>query len=607
MTDRLYGRHGRLCRIDLSCGVARVEAVPEREWRHYAGAGLLGVRRLLLDTPAGLDPFDARATLGFFSSAVIGYPAIGLPKFTVVGKSPLSGGIGEVRAAGPFAVALKGSGYDAIVCHGRAQRPSYLLVAGGTVELVAADELWGLETHTATALLKERHPGSCVAVIGPAGERLVRYAGILTEWIHPAARMGLGAVMGSKNLKAVVIVGGALPEMFDPAAVAAITQWCSERVDANPLTAAQASPTGFAGWFLDGGLTGYAGVGNFQSSELPAFTDGDTEVLRERLTGSAGNCPGCPNDCVKRYRNGVDPQLGGNDEEGLAALVLGCAVSDIDTALDLHARCHALGLDPVSFAGTWCYAQEVDRCAGVTVAAAIESIALREPGFIELGEGVRRACAGVGPALHVKGVEFGRYDPRASAGQALAYAVSPLGPRYEIVEHDLDFDPTDGPSNGLRQMTTLGFGEWQPMERLDEERVNRTAVLLDLWSGLDALGICLFAGPPMRELTQQRVSELVAAVTGWVTSDYEIFQWGRRRWNLMRVYNLREGITAAEDWLPDRFFDDAVDSGRLRGSVIDRAGFALALSHYYRCAGWDEQGRPREETLRSLGLLWAAA
>jgi aldehyde:ferredoxin oxidoreductase len=207
--------------------------------------------------------------------------------------------------------------------------------------------------------------------------------------------------------------------------------------------------------------------------------------------------------------------------------------------------------------------------------------------------------------MHVKGMEFCRYDPRVSAGQALAYAVSPLGPRYEIVEHDIDFDPEDGPSHGLAQMRTLGTDDWQDMARLDSARVARTATLLDLWSGLDALGVCLFAGPPMRELTQRRVAQLVHAVTGWLTSDYELFLWGRRRWNLMRLYNLREGIGSELDALPDRFFERPVDAGRHAGAVLDRAVFCRSLQEYYELAGWDHLGTPTPTTLASLGLSWA--
>ncbi|MCV7423511.1 hypothetical protein H7K45_23425 [Mycobacterium yunnanensis] len=604
-----YGYTGRLRHVDLTSGAVSAEVLPERIWRRYVGGGLLGVRQLLTSTPPGLDAFDPASLLMFLSSVIGGHHAVGLSKFTIVAKSPLTGGVGEARVTGPFGMALKASGCDGVVLRGRATEPTYLLVDPNGAQLRPAVDLWGAETQVATETLKRRHGAeAAVATIGPAGERLVRYASVLTEWIHPANRMGLGAVMGSKNLKAIVVIPGDLPPVYDPDELEAVTEGYRRRMTHNALTAAQLSPTGFGGWFLGDGMTGYAASRNFETNVLPTFPADAAERLADALTGSAGGCPGCPNDCIKRYANAVDERLGGLDEEGLAALVLGCGITDLATALTVHARCHALGLDPVSLSAVWAHVGEVNGDGGEGLASAAERIAHRTDGAGPLGEGVRRlaeAHGDTGAAMHVKGLELGRYDPRASAGQALAYAVSPLGPRYEIVEHDLDFDPVDGPSNALSQMRTLGVDEWEPMERLDSARVARTATLLDLWSGLDALGLCLFAGPPMRELTQRHVAQLVHTVTGWLTSDHEIFMWGRRRWNLMRLYNLREGIDAEDDRLPDRFFDEPIDAGRLAGAVLDRSTFAASVREYYALAGWDDRGRPLPITLASLGLLWA--
>jgi aldehyde:ferredoxin oxidoreductase len=609
MASQRFGYTGQLRHIDLASGVATIEDLPESEWRRYVGGGLLGVRRLLTDTPAGLDAFDPAAQLMFLSSVVAGHPAVGLPKFTIVAKSPLTGGVGEARVTGRFGLALKAAGCEGLLMRGRAPQPGYLLMDSEGVQVCPAQELWGAETHCATEVLKLRHGSdAAVAVIGPAGERLVRYASVLTEWTHSAARMGLGAVLGSKNLKAVVVVPGDRPPVYDPAGLRQITDEYRGRIAQNSLTAAQLSPTGFGGWFLEPALTGYAAVGNFETSVLPTLADDAADQLALGLVGSSGECPGCPNDCIKRYGNDVDEHLGGLDEEGLAALVLGCGITDLPAALNLHARCQALGLDPVSLSAVWAFLRELGRDGDQELAHVAEQIATRAPGYEQLGEGVRRLADSLGEptaAMHVKGLELPRYDPRASAGQALAYAVSPLGPRYEIVEHDLDFDPEDGPSHGLAQMRTLGTYDWEDMARLDSARVARTTTLLDLWSGLDALGICLFAGPPMRALTQVRVAQLVHAVTGWLTSDYELFLWGRRRWNLMRLYNLREGIGSEFDRLPDRFFEQPIDAGRHAGAILDRAVFSRSLQEYYALAGWDDSGRPTPTTLAALGLSWA--
>lgn len=618
---------GLVLTVDLLTRQIVVEPTLPEERRCYAGGGLMGVRRLLIDTPPGLDPFSPAALLTFWSSVVAGHLAVGLPRCAVVAKSPLTGGIGEARVTGPFGPGLRAAGVDGIIVRGRAEVPVYLLVEDGLGRVVDASELWGTDTGLVTDVLKDRHGEQArVAVIGPAGERLVRFAGIVTERTHPAARMGLGAVMGAKQLKAVVVVPGTPSPPHDLGALAEITAGYAARISSNPMAAAQHDVPGFGGWPLGSNLEGYAGGTNYRTSVLPRFLSVTTEALATRVTRSEGGCPGCPNDCIKRFGNSVDERAGGLDEEFIAAFGLGLGITDLDNLLDLNARCHLWGVDPVSLAFTVAFLCETaergllpegmlpgppPRFGAVeTLLPLVQAIALRQVGHEWLGEGVRRAAACIGQdvarfALHVKGLEMVSFDPRASAGQALAYAVSPLGPRYDIVEHDIDFDPVAGYSNGLDQMRALGTTDWEPMAQLDEDRVRRTAVLLDMWSGLDALCVCLFAGPPIRELTLPLVAQLVRAVTGWVTSDAEIFLWGRRRLQLMRVYNLREGLTAEADTLPDRFFEDAVDTGRHRGAVLHRTTFHAAVRRYYELSGWDDQGVPRPSTLAALGLAWA--
>ncbi|MGZ4620807.1 MAG: aldehyde ferredoxin oxidoreductase family protein [Mycobacteriaceae bacterium] len=618
---------GLVLTVDLSTGEVLVEQTPPDERRRYAGGGLMGVRRLLIDTPPGLDPFAPDALVTFWSSVVAGHPAVGLPRCAVVAKSPLTGGIGEARVTGPFGLGLRAAGFDGIVVRGRAEVPAYLLVRDGSARVVDAPELWGADTGLVTDMLKNRHGEQArVAAIGPAGERLVRFAGIVAERTHPAARMGLGAVMGAKQLKAVVIVPSAPPAPHDPGELAEITAAYAARMSSNPMAATQHDVPGFGAWPLEANLEGYAGGTNYRTSVLPGFPSLTKEALADRVTQSEGGCPGCPNDCIKRFDNSFDERAGGLDEELLAAFGLGLGITDLDSLLDLNARCHLWGVDPVSLAFTVSFLCETaergllpegmlpgpaPRFGAVErLLPLLEAIALRRPGYEWLGEGAQRAAARIGPgvtcfAMHVKGLEMVSFDPRASAGQALAYAVSPLGPRYDIVEHDIDFDPVDGYSNGLDQMRTLGTTDWEPMAALDEGRVGRTAVLLDMWSGLDALCVCLFAGPPIRELTLPTVARLVHAVTGWASSDAEIFLWGRRRLQLMRVYNLREGLTAETDTLPDRFFDDPVDAGRHRGEVLRRSAFNTAVRQYYELVGWDDQGVPRRSTLAALGLAWA--
>ena len=220
-----------------------------------------------------------------------------------------------------------------------------------------------------------------------------------------------------------------------------------------------------------------------------------------------------------------------------------------------------------------------------------------------------RACSRIGPAsayyaLHVKGQEMVSFEPRAQTNLALGYAVAPVGPRYDICEHDWDYDVEAGWGHTLQMSLTLGILERVPMDYLGPDKVRNFKALSTLWSGCDALGICLYASAPTRLLSVRMMGDLLAAITGWETSSAEIMRWGERRMHIMRMYNLREGLTAADDRLPDRFFEEAITSGPKAGVKLDRATFAAAIATYYEMMGWDEAGVPRPATLYDHRLEW---
>jgi aldehyde:ferredoxin oxidoreductase len=568
------GHSGRILTVDVTSGDVSVECPSHDQWRRYVGSGLMGTHYLLEHTPAGLDAFDP----------------------------------------------------EALVVSGASSTPKYLLLEGGQLTLLDAHDLWGRDTRHVTEILKRRHgQHASVATIGVAGERLVRYASLLTDGVFAAARMGLGAVMGAKRIKALVVIGDAAPPVHDVDALQKLTRRYAEAIAVNILTRSQHDAPGFAAWFLDGDVTGYAGSANFATSVLPDWGSAQADLL-DMVGEGHGLCPGCPSDCMKTFGRLAEAPPVILDEEAAAAFALYLGITSASVMVALARACQEVGLDPVSTAATLAWLREAATHGAIpqerwdlvswqdpaALVALVHRVAERTADVHWLGEGVRRAAQAAGGdsevfAMHVKGLELSPLEPRASAGQALAYAIAPLGPRYEIVEHDIDFDPVDGYPHGLDQMRTLGTTSWEPMAQLDERRVARTAVLVDMWSGLDALGICLFAGPPMRALTLRDVAALVSAVTGWETSEPEIFLWGRRRWNLMRLYNLREGIDAVADALPRRFFQEPIDAGRHAGLQLDEQTFRAAINQYYELVGWDSAGVPLPSTLVALGLQWATS
>ena len=624
------GHSGRRLRIDLDSGATSIEEVSASDCRRFLGGGTEATRLLLKETEPGYEALSPSAPLMFMSTAVTGHPYVALARVIVVAKSPLTEGVGESRVEGRFGQQLVQAGLDGIVVTGRCDMPSILVIDSQYARLEPRPELWGLDTaQTFDRLAEDFGPKASVAAIGVAGERAVRFASIEFDRAFSASRMGLGAVMGAKLLKAVVIVApaaGGCP-VHDREAMEVLTAEYAAATETNPGSRGQAQPPGFGGWITSGDvLVGYAQGPNYMTSVLPLLPTDTSQVLGERVVVSEDTCPGCPGHCIKIFDNRVDPRAGGLGQEALPAFAFNLAITDIEQCLDLNALCHLWGVDPVSMTFTVAllceaaarYPELVANLElgghsprfgdGPGLTALMEDIAAMKAPVAWLGAGVARVARLhpdlLGPlAMHVKGLEMVSFDPRVSAGQALAYAVSPLGPRYEIVEHDIDFDPVVGPAYALDLMKTIGFDAWEPMDQLDASRVVRTAALVEITSGLDALGVSVFAGPPMRAFGLPEIARLVAASTGWVTSDAEILAWGRRRWNLMRLFNLREGLTNAEDTLPDRFFDESIDAGRHSGVSIDRGQFETALAFYYAVVGWDKEGRPTAATLAACQLL----
>jgi aldehyde:ferredoxin oxidoreductase len=239
----------------------------------------------------------------------------------------------------------------------------------------------------------------------------------------------------------------------------------------------------------------------------------------------------------------------------------------------------------------------------------IELIARREGFGDTLAEGCKRAAERIGKgaerfALHVKGLELVPFEPRTQTNLALGYAVAPVGPRYDICEHDWDYDTEVGWGHTLEFSRTLGILERIPMGHLGVDKVRNFKALSNLWSGADALGFCIFAVAPTRALSLETMTAMIAAITGWETSSYEILRWGERRQHLMRVYNIREGLTSEDDTLPDRFFDEAIANGPQAGAKLDRESFRQVLDAYYEMMGWDETGAPRPATLYDHHLEW---
>ena len=616
------GFHAKVLWIDLTTQTAIWEPRPETFFRQWGGCGLLATKLLLETTPPRLDPFDPRNPLIFASSVIAGHNGPGLSRFVVCAKSPLTFGIGEARSEGPFAQALKQSGAEAIVFTGRSDAPVSVIIEGGKVNFLDATKLWGMTTPETTEALESKLGAAVqVAAIGPAGEKLVRFASIVTDGTFQAMRMGMGAVMGSKNLKAFAIVDGTLPEVANASGLEAIGNSFAERIAGNPLSNWQKQAPGFSNWIHLQGLQSALCVNNYSKATLEGIERFSTEEYLKRTAGVAA-CASCPNDCIQRihpkgFSSRLPLQASGMHQEITGTMGPNLGITDLDWVLAANNLCNQSGLDPVSLGFALSFAMELREHSiledgpgfgdPVGALALMKDITHRHNFGDILAGGVRMAAEQIGGAashfaMEVKGLEMVCFDPRSQTGLALGYATSPTGPRYDIAEHDWDFDTGAGWQHSLNLARTLGIHDRIPMNELSAEKVRRYKVLNTLWSAADALGFCLFASAPTRILTMPEMASMVAAITGWQTSDYELMQWGERRNQIMRVYNLREGITASEDTLPARFFNEAVESGSRAGDKLDRTQFQAAISTYYALMGWNEKGIPTEAALLAHGI-----
>ncbi|MFJ2030159.1 aldehyde ferredoxin oxidoreductase N-terminal domain-containing protein [Streptosporangium sp. NPDC087985] len=483
--------------------------LPDRGRRGEAPADVVALEvagRLAADAPSAL-----------VASTVAGVAAPGLARVAAVGVSPLSGGVAETRAEGPFAAGLRAAGATGVVLRGRAEKPVYVLITGSAASLHDAADLWGRDTWAATDALVARHgPNAAVAVIGPAGEAGTPYASVVTCRQHPLPRLGFGAVWGAKNVKAVVCVGTDRAPVDDPLALGQITDWYAEEAARNPLAVWQHTAPGFGVWPTVGP---------------------DAVMTPAPEPDGVAPCPGCPTTCVKTFLGA------GLHQETLAALGRDLGIGDTAAVLEANAQCLRQGVDPVSYA-------EALRAAGRTP---FDGGAYPPPG----------------PDT-VKRVALPPFDPRRQPNLGLGYAVAPFGPRYDVCEHDLDFDPEHGLPYAYPEVRQLGARVPRPAGEID---VERTAVLMALWSGLDALGVCVFAATPTRPLTLDRVGDLVEAVTGHRP---DVLALGYQRLLLMAEVNARLGVPPAADTLPERYFD-----------TLDRAAFQAAVHRLRRRLGLD--------------------
>ncbi|MFZ7128419.1 MAG: aldehyde ferredoxin oxidoreductase family protein [Desulfobacterales bacterium] len=608
MTDAYMGK---FLVVNLSSRTHRTVPVPQWLKRDFIGGKGFGAKLLFDLAPRGIDPLAPGNPLMFLTGPLTGTSAPSM-RACVVTKSPATGAYLDSFFGGRFGPEIRFAGYDGIIVLGSADRPVYLHVSDDAVEFRCASAIWGLEANTANARIKEElnAPDACLATIGPAGENRVRFALICCEYNRQAGRGGAGAVMGSKNLKAISVQGSRLVRVHDLAAFSGACRDATADIASSAECAAlTAAGTSYAvSWSNE---VGTLPTRNYRDQVDPkADAVGEPGQRKHLFLGKAA-CLGCPIRCTQmgavrtgRHAHEIVDMV---EYESAAMLGTNLLIHDPRAVAHLVKRCDELGMDSISAGSVLGFAFEAAESGAIAPPSGLdlrfgdpdcagkllEKIAHRVGELGDtLADGVKRASRRIGRhteayAAHVKGLECPGWGPRGTPGMGLAYMTADRGAchqrgfmiAYEVGGRTFRGQPVEGRS------------------------VEGKAVILkheqDYLSGTDALVKCDFGAFGISAKTYARLLE---TATGRAAAEDIFTILGERIWNLTRLYNLREGITAADDRLPRRFVEEPLPSGPLKDQRISEADMSIMRAEYYRARGWDAAGRPTGETLERTGL-----
>jgi len=614
------GYTGKILRVNLSDKSISIEKPDEKFYRRYFGGTALIGYYLLKELKPGIDPLGPDNKLIFSAGVITGIPCAGSGRSGVGSKSPLTGGWGDSQAGGFWGAELKRAGWDAIIIEGKAANPVYLWINDDKVEIRDASHLWGRTTREVQEQIQDELGDKRIRVtqIGLAGEKLVRIAGIANDLTHFYGRNGHGAVMGSKMLRAIAVRGSKALPLAHPEKVREVAKWLADnyKVLSAGMTA-HGTGGGIPGLNEDGILP----TRNFQEGQFEGYMDIAGATMTETILIGRDNCYACPINCKREVKVGppynVDPVYGGPEYETLASLGSLCGVNDLKAVAKGNQICQAYGLDTIGTGNSIAFAMECFERGILTKAdtggielrfgnaeammTMAEMIAKREGLGDILAEGTKRAAEKIGHgaikyAMQIKGQEIPMHEPRGKVGLGVGYATSPTGADHVHNIHDTGFT-TEGPAlDGLKE---LGIQEPLPRLELSPAKVRMFQCVSNWVHFQNCAHMCMFM-----PFNHSQTVQLVSGATGWNTSVFELMKVGERALALARVFNAREGYTAKDDIIPERFYE-AFNSGPLKDKEIDREVMHQAIQTYYKMAGWDpERATPTAEKLQELDLGW---
>lgn len=597
----MYGYCGTILRVNLTTGDIQKEALDLELAKKYVGGRGLAEKIFSDEVDNKIEPFDPQNKLMIATGPLSGVQSVPTGgRYMVITKSPLTGTIASSNSGGRWGAELKFAGYDMIIVEGKSEKPVYINIVDDEVTIKDAAHLWGkMTTETTEMLLKETNEKAKVLNIGPGGEKLSRIAAVMNDIDRAAGRSGVGAVMGSKNLKAVVVKGSGKPAVADPDKLKEVVKRVNEKIRENGVTG-QGLPTyGTAVLVNIINENGVFPANNFQQSTFALAEEISGEALAEKYLVKRVGCYGCPIACGRHCK--VDDIEGGGPEyETIWGFGADCGVSDLKAVIKANYWCNEVGLDTISASATIAAAMELyqkgmikeDELDGVSLEfgnaeAVIEwtkRMGLRDGLGDKMAEGSYRLGEMYGApelSMSVKKQELPAYDPRAIQGQGLAYATSNRGGchvRAYLISPEILALPEK-----LDRFDLAGKPEW-------------VKIFQDLTAAIDSSGMCLFTSFAMNA---DDYADMMNAVTGTDFDAASLLAAGDRIWNMEKLFNINSGLGKADDTLPKRLLEEPITDGPSKGNL---AQLGVLLPKYYDVRGWDADGVPTQAKLEELGI-----
>ncbi len=623
--ERAFGGFtGRVLHVDLGSGATTVDEPAAEVYRRYGGGGGLALYYLLRELTPGVDPLGPGNIIVFMTGAMSGTPLWGANRYVVAAKSPLTMGLARSEAGGWWGPELKAAGFDGLVLKGRAPSPVYLMIRDGDIEVLPAGDLWGKSTGDVQDAIVERSGDRRTRVLqcGPAAEKGVRFAALTNELRHWNGRGGLGAVLASKNVRAIGVRGTGKPVVVNEERAQAILKDLRTSYNRNESSIhLHGTARGVPGLNADGILP----TRNFVDGAFDGADKISGQTMSETILVGRGTCYACAVACKREVdvpEMGVTRKYGGPEYETIGSLGSLCGIDSLEYVAKGNQTCGEYGLDTISTGVAIAFAMECYERGLITDADTgglelrfgnaeamvemIHRIGKREGLGDLLAEGVARAAKRLPAeaeslAMHVKGQETPLHEPRGKKGLALSYALSPTGADHMEAPHDPLLETV-----GLSNASLGPLGLYEPVDRMDlsYRKVRAFYVLQLLWGAYNVIGMCTFAAAPSGPIRLDQLVDFYSAVTGWPTSLWEMLRLAERAKAMYRVFNYREGLDADDDKLPRRFFEP-LGNGPLQGEKLDVTEFEDARRLYYELCGWDrDTGAPTKARLLDLELEW---